>query len=67
MLEPNIQPLTKDKKKPSNKDICNAFGCFNKSIETIDVDAGIFGTITLHVCQFCIHKFQNKGDIKIEK
>jgi hypothetical protein len=60
MLEPNIKPLTYNKKEPSNKDICNAFGCSNKSTEKIDVSVGKYGTITLEVCQFCINKFQNK-------
>jgi hypothetical protein len=51
--------------KSSNKDICNGFGCINQSTSTIDVDAGKYGTITLEVCQFCINKFQNKGDKEI--
>ena len=59
-------PSTKVSKIPLDKDICNAFGCSNKDSEKIYVDAGIFGTVTLEVCQFCINKFQNKGDLKTE-
>ena len=63
MSSVNITPSI-SKENPLNKDICNAFGCSNKATESIEVSAGIFGTITLDVCQFCINKFQNKGDIK---
>jgi hypothetical protein len=38
---------------------CDAFGCLKESTEKIDVNAGVFGTITLHVCKNCIRKFQN--------
>ena len=60
MLSPN--PIDTNNKSISDyKDICNAFGCFNPSTETIDVNAGSFGKITLFVCKSCISRFQNKG------
>jgi hypothetical protein len=37
---------------------CNAFGCINRSTETIDVSAGKYGIISLKVCSICIKKFQ---------
>ena len=43
-------------------DYCNAFGCYNNATEIINVSAGRFGKITLHVCKCCISKFQNKED-----
>jgi hypothetical protein len=46
--------------KEINKDICNAFGCSQEATEKVNIDVGIFGTITLDVCQFCINKFQKK-------
>ena len=43
--------------KEINKEICNAFGCSDKATEEVNVDAGKFGTITLHICKNCSSKF----------
>jgi hypothetical protein len=61
MLRTNITP-TNTKENPSNKDICNAFGCSNKATEKIYVDAGTFGTISLNLCSSCIKKFQTSKE-----
>ncbi len=42
----------------NNKEICNAFECFNKATEKIEVKAGKFGIISLNLCSVCIEKFQ---------
>jgi hypothetical protein len=46
-----------------NKAVCNAFGCSEKATKKIEVSAGTFGKITLHVCRDCIGKFQNRQEI----
>lgn len=33
--------------------ICEAVGCYDAATEEIKVSAGIFGTITLHLCHEC--------------
>lgn len=43
-----------------NKGICFGYGCNNKAIEKIDVDAGRFGTITLSLCSNCLKKFEQR-------
>jgi hypothetical protein len=40
-----------------NKQICNAFGCYSIATETINVDGGNYGTITLSLCSSCKNKF----------
>jgi hypothetical protein len=40
-----------------NKQICNAFGCYFIATETINVDGGNYGTITLSLCSSCKNKF----------
>lgn len=36
---------------------CDGYGCFNKSTEKIEVNAGSFGKISLKLCPHCITKF----------
>jgi len=40
-----------------NKQICDAFGCSSIATETINVDGGNYGTITLNLCSSCKNKF----------
>jgi hypothetical protein len=57
----NFPTTINNKKELDNKDIrniCNAFDCSNRAIETIDVKAGKFGIISLSLCSICIRKFQ---------
>jgi hypothetical protein len=42
-----------------NDDVCQAFGCCEKAVREIKVDAGKFGTITLLVCANCVEKFRD--------
>lgn len=44
--------------KLNNKEICNAFGCFENALEKVDIDVGTFGTISLNFCSQCAKKFQ---------
>jgi len=41
------------------KPICDAFGCSSGATETINVDGGIYGTITLSLCSPCKNKFNS--------
>ncbi len=45
--------------KLNNKENCNAFGCSKGATEKINVNAGIFGTISLSLCSMCVKKFSN--------
>jgi hypothetical protein len=47
------------KHKILNDEICEAFGCCEKAVTEIKVDAGKFGIVTLFVCERCIGKFQD--------
>jgi hypothetical protein len=42
----------------NNKPICDAFGCSSGATETINVNGGIYGTITLSLCSPCKNKFK---------
>ena len=42
----------------SNKDICEAFGCFKRAKTEIRVKVGEQGMISLQVCETCVAKFQ---------
>lgn len=37
---------------------CYRYGCFNKSTEKIEVNAGSFGNISLKLCPQCVTKFK---------
>jgi hypothetical protein len=54
----NTIPTTINNDNELNKDNCNAFECFNKATEKIEVKAGKFGIISLNLCSACIEKFQ---------
>lgn len=41
-----------------NKNICEAFGCFAEATKNIEVQIGKQGTISLHLCESCVGKFQ---------
>lgn len=43
------------------KDICNALECNNKATQTVSINAGSFGTITLNVCKNCIGLFEGEN------
>lgn len=49
-----------------NKEICNGFNCSNIATEKISVSAGIFGTISLNLCNNCVNMFKEGGDKLIE-
>ena len=49
--------INQDAIQQTNEEICNAFGCSDKATEKVNVDAGKFGIITIHVCKNCIIKF----------
>ncbi|MGD1837821.1 MAG: hypothetical protein ACPKPY_07160 [Nitrososphaeraceae archaeon] len=42
----------------TNKSICNAVGCFEKSVIEIDLNVGEYRKITISVCKNCISKFR---------
>jgi hypothetical protein len=42
-----------------NKNICDAFGCFAEATKEIEVQVGKQGTISLHLCENCVAKFQD--------
>jgi hypothetical protein len=42
-----------------NKNICEAFGCFAETTTNIEVQVGKEGTISLHLCESCVAKFQD--------
>jgi hypothetical protein len=44
-----------------NKQICNAFGCSYEATDTIDIDGGSYGTITLSLCSLCRNKFTGEN------
>lgn len=63
-----LSSLTNDESKKHNslkddQQPCNAINCFRKATESINVDAGKFGTISLLLCKSCLTIF----DIKNEK
>jgi len=41
------------------KKICEAFGSFAEATKSIQVQIGKQGTISLHLCQNCVAKFQD--------
>ena len=44
----------------NNKSICDAFGCSSGATERINLDGGIYGTITLNLCSPCKNKFKRE-------
>ena len=55
-----------NKEKPSNKAVCNAFGCSKKATQISNIPVETFGTITLHLCDNCTSIFQgvnNKNNV----
>jgi hypothetical protein len=44
----------------ADNNICEATGCSAKATNKIDVKVGQRGTIGLHLCVNCIHKFDEK-------
>jgi hypothetical protein len=42
-----------------NKRICEALGCFAEATKEIEVEVGQQGTISLHLCEGCVTKFQD--------
>lgn len=45
--------------KRSDLDICcHGYGCSNKPTEKIEVNAGLFGSLSLSLCSVCITKFK---------
>ena len=57
----DCQSITNTKNSPLRfKDKCNALDC--KSIPTVelDIDCGKYGSLTIFVCNSCIHKFRKE-------
>ncbi len=52
--------INQDTTQQTTKVICNAFGCWDKATEKVNVEAGKFGLITLQVCKNCLSKFHKK-------
>ena len=50
--------LVKDFSKPT-AEMCESYGCNNKSVTRILVGVGILGNIDLNVCKRCIPKFSD--------
>lgn len=46
-----------NKSSQTNKIICQGFLCSHNADEKIEVNAGIFGTISLSLCSSCAKKF----------
>jgi hypothetical protein len=47
--------------KEINKQICEAFGCFEQATIEIKINAGKFGKIPLFLCKQCLPKFTIHG------
>ena len=47
--------------KDTNKQICEALGCFEQATIEIKITAGKFGKIPLFLCKKCISKFTIQG------
>ena len=43
----------------TNKNICQAVGCFAKATDKIALEGGTYGVISVMVCRNCIGKFQD--------
>ena len=43
--------------EPSNGGLCDGVGCFEEATNTIKVNAGNHGTISLSLCNICVSKF----------
>ena len=61
MMASDIKPLHENIEK-SYKCICDGFGCSKGATQKIDVNAGIFGTISLSLCSMCVKKFNGKNE-----
>ena len=46
--------------KDTNKQICEAFGCYEESTKKIEVSTGKLGKITLSLCDNCLYKFEGE-------
>ena len=55
----NIAP-NNDKEKQDINSICEALSCSSKATEKIEVKVGIYGTISLILCNKCINIFQKQ-------
>ena len=44
----------------ANDDVCEATGCFEKPMTKIKLKVGERQTITLHICNNCVNKFDQK-------
>jgi hypothetical protein len=44
----------------TNKDLCEAFGCYSKATTTIEVSVGVLGAIPLFLCVDCVSKFKEE-------
>jgi hypothetical protein len=47
----------------NDDNICEAIGCFVEATSKVNVKVGMEGTITLHLCVNCIHKFDQKEKV----
>ena len=56
------RPLTITDKDydPRYDKVCNGFGCSNKAIRKVNINAGTFGLISLNLCSKCIRLFTNQ-------
>jgi hypothetical protein len=52
---------TNNYSKQDIKPICDAYGCCLEAIDTINVDGGLYGTITLSLCSSCKNKFNSEN------
>lgn len=50
--------------KEPNKNICDASDCLARATESIKLNAGKFGIITLKVCKECSKLFNNRKENK---
>ena len=46
----------------SNKQTCEANGCYRQATNEIKLDVGQFGKISLFLCKECLPKFTKQGD-----
>lgn len=44
---------------PKNQEQCNGLTCFDKPTRKINVSAGIYGEISLNLCEKCISLFRD--------
>ena len=46
------------RREETNIHICEAFGCYKKSIKKIEIYAGKLGKVPLAMCENCLYKFE---------